>query len=195
MRITTTKTFKLGIILIITSLLLGCIVFGPIIYQESKYQINNAFTESTESVVVEPINKGFTLVIPKIGAEADIISDVDPYNPSEYLQALTKGVAHAKGTAKPGENGNIFLFAHSSDNFYNANRYNSVFYLLYKLEVGDDIYLTNNNELFTYKVMEKQTIEPEEIEYISNRGDKNELTLMTCWPPGTTNRRLLIKAY
>ncbi len=54
------------------------------------------------------------IIIPKIGAQSGIVSEVDPYNKAEYLKALSGGVAHAKGTALPGELVNIFLFAHSS---------------------------------------------------------------------------------
>jgi hypothetical protein len=39
------------------------------------------------------------------------------------------GVAHAKGTVFP-HKGNIYLFAHSTDNWWNVGRYNAVFYLL-----------------------------------------------------------------
>ncbi len=193
--ITRNKFLIIGVVLIACSFILFLIVFGPLIYQESKYQVEQTLQTNKEQDIatIDPINKGFTVIIPKISAEANIIPDVDPYNKNEYLQALTSGVAHAKGSAKPGEIGNTFLFAHSSDNFYNANRYNSVFYLLYKLDVGDEIYITHNNELFSYKVNNKQIVKPENIEFLSEETGDEVLTLMTCWPPGTTYERLIIK--
>ncbi len=189
------KILLLGLIFIALSGMLFLVVFGPIILQESKYQLRQTLQTATNPTVtmIDPTNKGFTLIIPKIDAEAKIISDVDPYSKNEYLQALSNGVAHAKGSAKPGEIGNTFLFAHSSDNFYNANRYNSVFYLLYKLNVGDEIYITKDDKLFSYKVNNKQIVKPVNIEFLSEETNEEVLTLMTCWPPGTTYERLIIR--
>jgi hypothetical protein len=72
----------------------------------------------------------FSIFIPKIGANAKIYPNVDPAKEEEFLPVLQKGVAHAKGTVFPGLSGNIYLFAHSTDNFWDAGRYNAVFYLL-----------------------------------------------------------------
>lgn len=176
-------------------MILGAYIFWPLIYQENRYQVTHTLAQNNgQQNFIDATKRDFEIVIPKIQADAKILPDIDPNNPTEYLQALTKGVAHAKGTAKPGENGNIFLFAHSSDNFYNANRYNSVFYLLYKLEVGDNIYLTKDKKLYAYKVKSKEIVESENVTFLENTGNVNGLTLMTCWPPGTTAKRLIIQA-
>ncbi|MBU1133229.1 sortase, partial [Patescibacteria group bacterium] len=107
-------------------------------------------------------------------------------------QALTKGVAHAKGTVLPGEVGNSFYFAHSSNNFYNANRYNSVFYLLRKMESGESFFLVYEGNIFEYKVLEVKIVESETVEYLEGTTDKKLAILMTCWPPGTTIERLVV---
>jgi sortase A len=140
------------------------------------------------------VDKNFSIVIPKIGANTKVIKNVDPYNSNVYQQALSKGVAHAKGSALPNADGNTFLFAHSSDNFINANRYNSVFYLLYKLKVDDSIYLAYKGKVLEYSVLSMQYVNPENIEYLSPTYGSNTLTLMTCWPPGTTLKRLVVIA-
>ena len=52
------------------------------------------------------------------------------FNKNEFLPVLRKGIAHAKGTALPNEtNGNVYLFAHSTDSLLNVGRYNAVFTL------------------------------------------------------------------
>ncbi len=192
--------------------------FSPIIRDEIKYKKTKNLVESIDEIVIKPEenskipkeniekkkkrlvivarDKDFSIVIPKIGANAKVIENIDPYNSSEYQKALTKGVAHAKGTALPNENGNTFIFAHSSDNFYNANRYNSIFYLLNKMEKGDDIYIVYNGKVIPYKVKETKIVDKDKIEYLKNseRKKDNELTLMTCWPPGTTYKRLIVIA-
>ncbi|KXK09401.1 MAG: Sortase family protein [Microgenomates bacterium OLB23] len=130
----------------------------------------------------------------KIAANAKVLKNIDPINPTVYQRALTKGVAHAKGTVLPGEGGNMFLFAHSSDNFYNANRYNSVFYLLNKLEPGDEIYIYYEGVKYTYTTTKKKIVNPEQVSYLRGKGTQEKLILMTCWPAGTTLKRLVIEA-
>lgn len=145
-----------------------------------------------EKKYIVATDKEFSIVIPKIGVNSKVVKDVDPYNSKEYQSQLTKGVAHAKGTALPGESGNSFYFAHSSDNFYNANRYNSVFYLLNKLSGDDLIYLIYNSTIYIYKVTQVKTVAPEEISYLKGISDESTVTLMTCWPAGTTYKRLVV---
>lgn len=143
---------------------------------------------------ITPVDPNFSIVIPKIAANARIIPQVDPSNKGEYLAALKKGVAQAKGTAFPGENGHIFLFAHSTDYFWNVGRYNAIFYLLYKLEKGDEIDLIYKKQLYKYTVIGKEIVNPSQVEYLTRTSNKEFLTLQTCWPPGTTLKRILIFA-
>jgi len=144
--------------------------------------------------ILEPQDTNFSIVVPKIGANSRIIKDVSTTEKDVYLEALKSGVAHASGTAFPGEGGHIFLFAHSTDFLFNITSYNAVFYLLYKLEVGDEVNLFFNGSRYLYKVTGKQIVDPKEVEYLTKKTDKEFLTLQTCWPPGTTFKRQLIFA-
>lgn len=141
-----------------------------------------------------PEDPNFSIIIPKIGANAKIISNVDASDENIYLTALKTGVAQAMGTAYPGEKGHIFLFAHSTDYFWNVGTYNAVFYLLYKLQKNDEINLFYQGHRYKYKVFDKKIINPNEVEYLTRKTDKELLTLQTCWPPGTTLQRLLVFA-
>lgn len=141
-----------------------------------------------------PQDPNFSVVIPKIGANARVIANVDPSNEKIYLEVLKNGVAHAEGTAFPGEGGHIFLFAHSTDYFWNVSSYNAVFYLLYKLEKGDEVNLFYQGHRFVYQVIEKKVVDPDQVEYLTRKTNKEFLTLQTCWPPGTTLKRLLVFA-
>jgi LPXTG-site transpeptidase (sortase) family protein len=144
--------------------------------------------------ILNPADPQFDVVIPKIGANARVLPDVDPANEPEYLDALKKGVAHAAGTAFPGEGGHIFLFAHSTDYIWNVSTYNAVFYLLYKVEKGDEVDIFYKGQRYVYKVIDKRVVDPSEVEYITRKTDQEFLTLQTCWPPGTTLKRLLVFA-
>lgn len=93
----------------------------------------------------------FSIVIPKISASAKVFPNVSPADEKEYLPILKKGVAHAKGTSLPGERGNIYLFAHSTDLEANVIRYNAVFYNLTKIEEGDQIVIFYRGRLHLYR--------------------------------------------
>ena len=141
-----------------------------------------------------PADPNFSVLIPKIGANARIIPNVDPANEKEYLALLQKGVAQAKGTAFPGEGGHIFLFAHSTDYIWNVGTYNAVFYLLYKLNIGDEIDLFYKGQRYTYLMTGKTIVDPSQVEYLTRKTDEEFVTLQTCWPPGTSLQRLLVFA-
>lgn len=150
---------------------------------------------SPETVVkMQPVDPNFSIVIPKIGANANIIENVDPDNENVYLEALKKGVAHAAGTMFPGMNGHIFLFAHSTDYFWNVGTYNALFYLLYKLEEGDEVNIVFQGQRIVYRVTGTRIVDPSEVEWLTRKTDTELLTLQTCWPPGTTLKRLLVFA-
>lgn len=144
--------------------------------------------------VLVPLDTNFGIVIPKIAANSKIIPSVSVTDKDAYLEALQTGVAHADGTAFPGEGGHIFMFAHSTDYIWNVGTYNAVFYLLYKLEVGDEINIFYKGQRYVYKVTGKEVVDPTEVEYLTRKTDREFLTLQTCWPPGTTLKRQLIFA-
>jgi sortase A len=164
--------------------------FWPVALNEAKYE----FQQIRPAAEIQPVDTQFGIVIPKIGANSKVIANVDPFDSQIYQRALTQGVAHAKGTVFPGQTGNSFLFSHSSVNFYEASQYNSVFYLLNKMEPGDLIYVYVNEEKLEYEVTDKGNYAPTAIDFLKNYGEGKTLTLMTCWPPGTTFKRLIITA-
>lgn len=144
--------------------------------------------------VLAPEDPNFSLIIPKIGANAKIVPNVDAADKNIYLEALNHGVAHTLGTAFPGEGGHVFLFAHSTDYFWNVGSYNAIFYLLHRLEGGDEVDLFYQGQRVTYKVIGKEVVNPSQVEYLTRKTNKEFLTLQTCWPPGTTLQRLLVFA-
>lgn len=144
--------------------------------------------------MLTPVSAQFSIVIPKIGANAVVLPNVDAGKSEVYLEALKKGVAHALGTVFPGVPGNIYLFAHSTDSFWNVGRYNAVFYLLKELEYGDEIDVFYQGVRHIYRVVNKITVDPNQVHYITEPVPFEQLTLQTCWPPGTTLKRLLILA-
>jgi len=196
---------KLGLFIFVIGLIIFILTFFPVIKEEFKYffrlyPISSDYIRFHPSPT--PVSSEFGIVIQKILANARVVDNVDPFNASEYQLALTKGVAHAKGTSYPGNAGNTFIFAHSSANWFTANQYNSVFYLVNKLEKGDKIKIYYKNKKFDYEVFDKKIVEASATEYLKSictgqaclSPTSSILTLMTCWPPGTSLKRLIIQA-
>ena len=197
--------------LIAFAVLVALFTYGPIVKEELSYNIRSRNQQkSTESfvdvakaervVAVQKeaeslgINSYFSLSIPKIDASSNIVANVDAGNEEEYLAALKEGIAHAKGTFFPGQGNNIFVFAHSTDSPLNIARYNAIFYLLRKLEPGDDITVFFADQKYHYLVEEKIVTSPEDISWLTKDYGDEALILQTCDPPGTTWKRLLIIA-
>jgi sortase A len=185
-----TPKLILALTLIGISLYLLARIFADPVKQEVHYTV----TTTNATVPIAPPNTDFAIVIDKIRAASAIIPGVDPYDSRIYQLALTKGVAQAKGTKLPGQGGNIFLFAHSSADLLTAERYNSIFYLAHHLVNGDQIEIWYHNRLFPYVVTGKKIVAPTDTSYLTTKTTGEQLTLMTCWPPGTTLQRLIIIA-
>lgn len=136
---------------------------------------------------------GTYLSIPKINAYSTIIENVNPFDEAEYQAELKKGVAHAEGTALPGEAGTTFIFAHSSGPPWEITRLNTIFLRLGELESGDEIEIRKNGKVFKYIVREKKEVAPSDVSYLLET-ERTQLILQTCTPIGTDLRRLLVFA-
>jgi len=139
------------------------------------------------------LTKSFYVEIPKINVLSQIVPNVDPFNETEYRKSLEKGIAHAKNTSLPGDEGMSFLFAHSSDSPWRITRYNVAFFRLPELKNGDMIAIHRNGKAHKYKVVDKKTVWPNEVNYLLDT-KKTQLILQTCVPIGTSLKRLLIFA-
>lgn len=155
-------------------------------------EITRDFKRDTTEVFVD---REFGIYIPKIKSNSKVVKNVDPFNESEYTQALKTGVAHSKTTKTPDRKGNVFLFAHSAVNFYERNQYDVYFYLLGELEEGDEIYVSYEGEIYKYKVGEVKVVNKEDTKYLGNYSNDDTLTLMTCYPAGTDWKRTIVIAY
>lgn len=140
-----------------------------------------------------PSDPNFSIVIPKINASAPLIDNVDPWNETEYREALGRGVAIAKGFAKPGEDGATFIFAHSSDSPWRITSYNTVFFRLGELKSGDLVEVNYGGERHKYAVSYILEVWPDEVDAITKQ-QGNKLILQTCTPVGTSLKRLLVFA-
>lgn len=136
----------------------------------------------------------YALVISKIGITVPIIKDVDSVNEEAYLKALEGGVAQYRGTPLPGKFGNSFVFGHSSYYADKPGRYKQIFRKLNELAIGDELIVREQSTDLRFQVTRSVIIEPTDFSVLAQPADKKQLTLMTCWPPGTTDKRYIIQA-
>lgn len=148
-----------------------------------------------QALPTEPVNRDFSIVVPKIGANAQVMANVDTADYEEYQKALKLGVAHAQGTVLPGEIGNSYYFAHSTLNAWDVPRYNAIFYLLGELEPGDRVVLFYQGNQYDYEVTDKIIAEANDTSWLTAQYNEPTLTLQTCTPPGTTWKRLMVIAH
>lgn len=208
---------SIGNFLVLLTLYGFVATFGPVLYHEVVYQLNKArgvrYTVAqsipktqevskgfgdilaAQAEVLIPVDTTFGVVIPRIGANAKVFPNVDPTDEKQFLPVLKQGVAHAKGTVFPGMKGNTYLFAHSSDNWWNVGRYNVVFYLLKELSPGDEVVIFFHNKRYNYTVSESFISDPTDVSFlVKSQEGPERLILQTCWPPGTVWKRLFIIA-
>lgn len=133
------------------------------------------------------------VIIPKINVEIPVDYNVASMEEDVIQDALDEAVVHYPSTVKPGEQGNTALFGHSSNNIFNPGKFKFAFVLLSRLEAGDMFYLTYNGQAYAYKVYEKRVVAPEDTWVLNNvEGKTATAALITCDPPGTTLKRLVV---
>ncbi len=176
----------------------------PSIVYSQNYEAKNLIAplQADESAVtfrVTPYEN--RIIIPRIGKNIPLI-DVSVSSGASFetmhevfMEELKKGIVRYPGTAKPGEVGNAFIFGHSSNYPWIKSEYNDVFALLDTLENGDEITVYYLQKKYVYRVTDRATVKPGDVKTLESRDHtKKELSLMTCWPVGTTLERIIIFA-
>ncbi|MBQ3261329.1 class E sortase [Candidatus Saccharibacteria bacterium] len=134
------------------------------------------------------------LIIPKLNVQVPITFGAEL---SEVMGAMKHGVAHYRingASAYPGEIGNFVITGHSAGDIYSADQYKFIFSGLERLVEGDLIYVHYNSTRYTYRMVRSEVIEPTEVGKLVYATDKPILTLITCWPLGTSRYRLTVIA-
>lgn len=129
----------------------------------------------------------YLLSIPKIQIENALVSTTN--------SDLEKNLVNYSGTSIPGENGNSVIFGHSTlPQLFDPKDYKTIFANVYKLNNGDLIYAMLNNVTYAYRVFKITIVDPTDSSALSQDYNDSYLTLVTCTPPGTIWKRLVVKA-
>ena len=130
--------------------------------------------------------KSYSIAIPTLGIQDAQVSLIG--------EDLSKSLVHYGGTAIPGKIGNGVVFGHSIlPQFFNPKNYMAIFSTLHTLENGDQILVTYDEVTYQYQVVEKFQVKPDEIWVLDQDFDDEMMTFITCTPPGTYLRRLIVR--
>lgn len=111
----------------------------------------------------------------------------------DIQKALQDGVVHYPGTAYPDQIGNVVITGHSSYFPWDPGRFKDVFALLHDLKLKDEVIVYYDQKKFVYQVDEIKVVTPDKIDVLGPTAD-SRLTLITCTPIGTNEKRLIVKA-
>jgi sortase A len=154
----------------------------------------NVILDPTASTKVGPEPR---IVIPKINVDAPVVYDVPSLDEHVIQTKLRDGVVHYPipgASSVPGQKGNTVILGHSSNDVFDDGDYKFVFVQLDNINVGDSFYLNYNGTRYTYSVKEKKVIMPNEVGQLVIDSDTPLATLVTCTPPGTALKRLVVIA-
>lgn len=140
-----------------------------------------------------PVGDESRILIPQLDVNVPVVYDEKSFEEEKVQKALERGVVHYGTTAMPGENGNNVIVGHSSNNWWDSGKYKFAFILLDKLQNGDEIILHYEGTRYVYEVHNKEVVEPTNTDVLKQTEDPI-LTLITCTPPGTSWKRLIVQA-
>lgn len=129
----------------------------------------------------------YTLSIPKLGIKDAAVTTID--------NELDKHLVNYSGTAIPPEKGNSVIFGHSTlPQLFKPSDYKTIFATLHTLKIGDEFSINVRDVIYAYKIHSITIVDPSNTSIFFQDTDDSHITLVTCTPPGTTWKRLIIKA-
>lgn len=153
----------------------------------------NIVVDPTANVKVGPDPK---LIIPKINVDVPVVYGAN-YDHDSQMSAMEKGVSHFSipgANSVPGQVGNTVLSGHSSNDLFDPGDFKFIFAQLDKLQNGDTIFVNYQSTRYSYVVTKKEVVMPNQVDKLTYATDKPVLTLITCTPLGTAQKRLLVTA-
>ena len=153
-------------------------------------QLSNWFVDSSSNdkkIISSHLAQSYLFSIPKLKIKDAVVS--------VGSMDLKKSLIQYPQTALPGQLGNTVIFGHSVlPQFFNPKSYLTIFSTLFKLKQGDEVLLNYDNVQYRYLIEEMFEVPPTDLSVLEQRFDGRYLTIITCTPPGTYLRRLIIRA-
>lgn len=184
---------------ITVALVFGILQYNRLIIAQVKAYVSPG-SINPQNIIIDPTANTKAgpeprVVIPKINVEAPVVYDVPSLEENLIQSKLKDGVVHYPipgANSMPGQAGNTVILGHSSNDVFDDGDYKFVFVQLDKLEKGDTYYLNYQGTRYTYRVTEKKVIDPTEVSQLIIDSSTPLSTLVTCTPPGTALKRLVV---
>jgi sortase A len=164
---------------------------APFISPSKKVSLAPLIVDPTGNNSVGPDN---IVIIPKINVVAPVIYDVPSISDHDMQAALNNGVVRYPQSSNPGQTGNVVIVGHSSNNYFNDGKYKFAFVLLDQLQIGDTFMINYNSKQYVYQIYSRQIVSPSDVSVLGTADRPSTATLITCNPPGTSLRRLVLVA-
>lgn len=132
------------------------------------------------------ITDGNRLYIPKIGVDTEILE-----NSVEDILWREEGVWRDPATAKPGGPGNMVIAGHRYQ-YLPPNT--TTLYNLDKVAIGDKLNVYWEGKEIIYQIFEIFEVNPSDIWIKSQDTQESIITIYTCTPIYTSEKRLVVKA-
>lgn len=124
------------------------------------------------------------VIITKIGVNAPIVESAS----AEY--GLSLGAWRVPDSSTPNQGGNTVITGHR---FKYLPPSNLTFYLFHKLETGDIVSIIWDKTEYYYRIREVKIVDKTEVS-IMNQTEESVLTMFTCHPIYSTEKRLVVVA-
>jgi len=151
------------------------------LYESGQYGLVDAFSYQTAGVDLSEYGIldnciGF-VAIPSINVEMPIYLGANSDN-------LSKGAVHLTQTSYPigGANSNAVIAAHRGST-------EPMLRDIHKIQIGDEIIITNFKEILIYRAVEVKIIPPSDVNKVMIQKGRDLVTLLSCDPPGKNYQR------
>jgi len=130
----------------------------------------------------------YKISIPKLNITGAQVSAVDT--------DLAHHLVQFPGTASPSDRENTVIIGHSTlPSLYNFPKdYKTIFAYAHTLNIGDKIVLQLGNITYHYKIFSITIVDPANTSIFAQPVDDSYITIVTCTPPGTIWKRLVISS-
>mgnify|MGYP000996772201 CR=1 FL=1 len=154
----------------------------------------NLIVDPSTTTAVGPDPK---IIIPKINVNIPIVWTAVASDQNSLNKAMNDGAAWFNipgANARPGQVGNSVFSAHSSNDWLDQSDYKFAFARLEQMKEGDTVYINYNSKRYVYTVTHTKVVLPTQVDALVFPTDKPVMTLITCVPLGTADKRLLVFA-
>lgn len=182
------------IIFVVSFSILYIVGLVPETFKINTYKTDNSIIIDSDSSFDKSFNtktRPDKIIIPEIGVNS-IIEKPNTVDVAVLDEFLKKGAVHYPGSGSV-ENGNMFIFGHSTNWQIVQNQAYKTFNDLDKLAKGDEIQIVADGKTYIYKVNTVELVD-ESAALVQFDNSKRTLTISTCNTFGKKQERWVVNA-